>query len=125
MDCRLTARHVKVTDELRDLVARRLTPLERLLGDTVVSPDMVLSSERNHYQTELVVHARGDHRLHGVGDGNSWQVAVGGAVDKVMHQAQTLKGKWQGRRRHATASSGRSDGPVDDEAHPDPGPKRG
>ena len=57
MDCRLTARHVKVTDELRDLVARRLTPLERLLGDTVVSPDMVLSSERNHYQTELVVHA--------------------------------------------------------------------
>ena len=101
MDCRLTARHVKVTDELRDLVARRLTPLERLLGDTVVSPDMVLSSERNHYQTEFVVHARGDHRLHGVGDGNSWQVAVGGAVDKVMHQAQTLKGKWQARHRRS------------------------
>ena len=88
MGCRLTGRHAKVTDELRDLVARRLAPLERLLGDTVVSADMVLSSERNHYQTEFVVHARGDYRLHGVGDGNSWQIAVGAAVDKVMHQAR-------------------------------------
>ncbi len=106
MDCRLTARHVKVTDELRDLVARRLTPVDRALGDTVVSADMVLSSERNHYQTEFVVHARGDHRLHGVGDGNSWQVAVGAAVDKVMHQAQTLKGKWQARRRRSESVPG-------------------
>ena len=85
MACKLTTRHVKVTDELRDLVARRLTPLERLLGDTVVSADMALSSERNHYQTEFVVHARGDHLLHRVGDGNRWQVAVSAAVAKVMH----------------------------------------
>ena len=106
MDCRLTARHVKVTDELRDLVARRLTPVDRALSDTVVSADMVLSSERNHYQTEFVVHARGDHRLHGVGDGNSWQVAVGAAVDKVMHQAQTLIGKWQARRRRSESVPG-------------------
>ena len=48
MDCRLTTRHVKVTDELRGLVARRLTPVDRALGDTVVPADMVLSSERNH-----------------------------------------------------------------------------
>ncbi len=106
MGCRLTGRHAKVTDELRDLVARRMAPLERLLGGTVVSADMVLSSERNHYQTEFVVHARGDHRLHGVGDGNSWQIAVGAAVDKVMHQAQTLKGKWQARRRHSDSVPG-------------------
>lgn len=106
MDCRLTTRHVKATDELRDLVARRLTPVDRALSDTVVSADMVLSSERNHYQTEFVVHARGDHRLHGVGDGNSWQVAVGAAVDKVMHQAQTLKGKWQARRRRSESVPG-------------------
>ena len=85
MDCRLTTRHVKATDELRDLVARRLTPADRALVDTVVSADLVLSSERNHCQTKLVVHARGDHLLHGVGDGNRWQVAVGAAVDKVMH----------------------------------------
>ena len=48
MACRLTTRHVKVTDGLRGLVARRLTPVDRALGDTVVPADMVLSSERNH-----------------------------------------------------------------------------
>ena len=85
MACRLTTRHVKVTDELRGLVARRLTPVDRALGDTVVPGDMVLSSERNHCQTKLVVHGRGDHLLHRVGDGNRWQVAVSAAVAKVMH----------------------------------------
>ena len=117
MDCTLTGRHVEVTEELRALVQRWLAPLDRLLGDAAVSADMVMAAaERPHYQTEFVVHARGNHRLHGVGTGESWPVAVGAAVDKVMHQAQTLKGKWQARRRRAEAVPGAGpdrDGSVD------------
>ncbi len=101
MDCTLTGRHVKVTEELRDTIERRLVPLDRLLGDAALSAEMVLTSERHACQAEFVVHARGDHRLHGVGDAPGMEVAVGAAVDKVMHQAQTLKGKWQARRRRA------------------------
>jgi len=125
MKCRVTGRHLEIARELRDLIDQRLLPLERLLGDALVSAEMVLVAEHHRCVSELVVHARGDHRIHGLAEGPNWPTAVGAAVGKVMHQAQTLKGKWQGRRRHATASSGRSDGPVDDEAHPDPGPKRG
>ena len=103
MERTLTCRNIDVNPELRaelrDLMSRRLDPLERLLGDAVVSADMVLSSERHRCVSELVVHTRGDHRLHGLAEGPSWQTAIGSAVDKVMHQAQTLKGKWQGRRR--------------------------
>ena len=99
MECTLTGRNTQVTPELRDLVLRRLSSLERLIGDAVVSADMVVATERHLYVSELVVHARGDHRLHGIGHGDTWQIAVGEAVDKVMRQAQTLKGKWQGRRR--------------------------
>ena len=101
MECTVTGRHMEVSSVLRDLVHQRLLPLERLLGDAIVSADIVLTAERHLCVSELVVHARGDHRLHGLAEGPNWQTAVGAAVEKVMHQAQTLKGKWRGRRRHA------------------------
>ena len=105
MQYTLTARNVSVNDELRDLIDKRLLPLERVLGDAFVSAEVVLSSARHLCISELVVHARGDHRLHGVAEAPNWQAAVGAAADKVNHQAHTLKGKWQDRRRHAAPAS--------------------
>ena len=119
MDCTVTGRHVEVSSVVRDLVRQRLLPLERLLGDAIVSADMVLAAERHLFVSELVVHARGDHRLHGLAEGPNWQTAVGAAVDKVMHQAQTLKGKWQERRRHAAPPSDLADGIGDGETSVD------
>jgi len=101
MECTLTGRGLHITPELRELIDRRLHPLERVLGDSMVSADMVLSSAHGQYASELIVHARGDHRLHGLAEGPNWQASVGAAVDKVLHQAQTLKGKWQARRRQS------------------------
>lgn len=106
MECTLTGRSVAINPELRELISRRLDPLERLLGDAIVSADMVLTSERHLCVSELIVHARGEHRLHGLAQGPSWHTAVGAAVDKVMHQAQTLKGKWHGRRRQPAPRAG-------------------
>ena len=105
---------MEINGELRDLIDRRLLPLERLLGDAIVSADMVLAAERHLCVSELVVHARGDHRLYGLAEGQSWQAAVGAAVEKVMHQAQTLKGKWRERRRHV-APPNRAEGTGSDE----------
>lgn len=105
MQYTLTARNVPVNDDLRDLIGKRLQPLERVLGDALVSAEVVLSASRHLCVSELVVHARGDHRLHGVAEGPNWPAAVGAAVDKVNHQAHTLKGKWHDRRRHAAPVS--------------------
>ena len=55
-----------------------------------------------------MLHARGDHMLHGEGEGATWATALRAAVDKVDQQAHTVKGKWQDRRRRA--SSGVSTG---------------
>ena len=101
MQYTLTARNIPVNDELRDLIDKRLLPLERVLGDALISAEVVLSSARHLCVSELIVHARGDHRLHGVAEGPNWPAAVGTAVDKVNHQAHTLKGKWHDRRRQA------------------------
>ena len=109
MECTVTGRHLEIGRELRDLIDQRLLPLERLLGDALVSAEMVLTAEHRRCVSELVVHARGDHRLHGLAKGPNWQAAVGAAVEKVMQQAQTLKGKWHGRRRGATLSEGTGD----------------
>lgn len=105
MQYTLTARNVPVNDELRTLIDKRLHPLERVLGDAFVSAEVVLSSARHLCVSELVVHARGGHRLHGLAEGPNWPAAFGAAVDKVNHQAHTLKGKWHDRRRHAAPAS--------------------
>ena len=95
---------MEISGELRRLIDRRLLPLERLLGAALVSAAMVMATQHHRCMSERVVHARGDHRLHGLAEGSNWQAAVGAAVEKVMHQAQTLKGKWHGRRRDAAPS---------------------
>tara|TARA_B100000029_G_C16696972_1_gene637908 strand:+ start:121 stop:477 length:357 start_codon:yes stop_codon:yes gene_type:complete len=101
MECTLTGRGLQITPELRELIDRRLHPLERVLGDALVSADMVLSSAHGQCSSELVFHAKGDHRLHGLAEGDNWHASVGATVDKVLHQAHTLKGKWQARRRQS------------------------
>ena len=116
MTCTVTGRHMEVSGALHDMIHERLLPLERLLGDAVVSANMVLAAERHLCVSELVVHARGDRRLHGLAEGRNWQIAVGAAVEKVMHQAQTLKGKWQERRRHAVPPSDLAGGTGDGDA---------
>jgi putative sigma-54 modulation protein len=99
MRVEVTGRHVTITPPLRQLITRRLTKLERLLNDSAVSAQVVLSKEKFRVQAEVIVHVRGDHLLRGQGDGTGWPVAVRDAVAKVEQQAQTLKGKWGDRRR--------------------------
>jgi len=98
----LTGRHVDVTPILRKLVETRLGKLDRMLGDSIVSAQVVLARERYRYVVEMTVHVRGDHVLHGVASTAAWDTALTEAVEKIMQQAQKLKGKWQERKRRAT-----------------------
>jgi putative sigma-54 modulation protein len=95
----LTGRQIDVPPTVRQLVTRRLERLERVFNDTLVSAQVILSKERHLLQTELILHARGDHTLSAVGSGATWSVAIAEAVEKVAHQAHKLKGKWKTRKR--------------------------
>lgn len=99
MKCIVTGRHVEITPVLRQLINRKVQKLERLLNDSAVSAQVVLGLEKYRRMAELVLHVRGDHVLHGVGEGTTWSAAVGAAAVKVSQQAHTLKGKWDKRRR--------------------------
>ena len=106
MKTSVTGRHVEVTPDIRRIIDQKLQKLERVLNDSLVSVQIVLSQGHQHkYVAEVVLHARGDHILHGEDEATQWSQAIGGAVEKVTQQAHTLKGKWDNRHRPAGRSS--------------------
>ena len=72
----LTGRQVEITPTLRRLVEARLAKLERRFGDALVSAQVVLSREKNRFVAEVVVHARQDHILHGIGTTQAWSTSL-------------------------------------------------
>lgn len=107
----ITGRHVEITTGLRQLIGKRLEKLERLLNDSAVSATIILTKEKFRHRTELVVHARGDHMLSGVGEGNSWPLSVRQAAQKVERQAGKLKSRWTEGKRQRGGTKAANGGP--------------
>ena len=99
MRLELTGRHVDITPALRRLLERKLSKLERVLNNSVVSAQAVLTREKYRHRAEITLHARGEKFLHGVGNTGSWEASVADAIEKMLQQAQRVKGKWQERKR--------------------------
>jgi putative sigma-54 modulation protein len=99
----ITGRHVEITPALRQLIERRLAKLGRMLNDSVLSATVIVTKEKYRHRTELVVHARGDNTLSGVGEGNAWPLSIRQAAEKVEQQASKLKSKWSDRKRKPSA----------------------
>ena len=118
----ITGRNVTITPALRQLTAKRLARLERVLNDAAVSTTVTLSQEKYRLRTEVVVHTRGDHTLRGDGESTGWSVSMRQATDKIEQQAQTLKGKWNDRKRQGR-SVGRQLGEIPAIAPATPAPR--
>jgi putative sigma-54 modulation protein len=102
MRLELTGRHVEITPDLRKQVEKKLAKLDRLLKGGIVSVQAVLTLEKYRHKSEVTVHARGEHFLHGLGDTNSWETSINDAIEKITQQLHKVKGKWQERKRRAT-----------------------
>jgi putative sigma-54 modulation protein len=102
MRLELTGRHVAITPGLRRLVEGKLSKLERMLNDSAVSAQAVLTREKYRHRTEITLHTRGEKFLHGVGNTGSWEASIGDAIEKICQQALKVKGKWQERKRRKT-----------------------
>ena len=75
MRLELTGRHVEITPTLRRLVEGKLGKLERMLNDSAVSAQAVLTREKHRHRAEITLHARGEKFLHGVGNTGSWEAS--------------------------------------------------
>ena len=103
----LTGRQVEITPNLRRLVEARLAKLERRFGEALVSAQVVLSREKNRVVAEVVVHARQDHTLAGVGATTD----VGHGADRCS-QESAAAGR-DGERQVAAAQTVRDVGSDD------------
>jgi putative sigma-54 modulation protein len=99
MRLELTGRHITITAAIRGMVEDRLAPTLRMLNDSAVSSQVVLTKEKTRVHAEITLHARGEHFLHGEATGRDVQTALGAAVDKVDRQVQRLKSKWSKGKR--------------------------
>jgi putative sigma-54 modulation protein len=104
MRLELTGRHVDITPLLRRLVDRKVARLERLLNDSALSAQVVLTREKNGRRADVTLHARGEKFLHGVGVSGDWAAAMTAAIGKITQQAQKVKGKWLERKRRGRKS---------------------
>lgn len=99
MRLELTGRHLEIAPTVRRLVERKLARLERMLNDSALSAQVVLSRDKRVYRADVSLHARGEKFFHGVGESSAWEPSVTQAVDKIVKQASKVKGKWQDRKR--------------------------
>jgi putative sigma-54 modulation protein len=95
----ITGRHIDITPPLRNLITKRVQGLERVLNDAAVSALVIVTKEKYRHRVEMVIHARGDHTLSGLGEGTSWPLAIRQAAQKIEQQARRLKGRWDNRKR--------------------------
>jgi putative sigma-54 modulation protein len=106
MRLELTGRHVDITPALRRLVDRKVERLERLLNDSALSAQVVLTREKHSRRVDVTLHARGEKFLHGEGRSPNWEASLHRAIDKIAQQAHKVKGKWETRKRRATSRRG-------------------
>ena len=103
MRLELTGRHVDIGPAVRRLVDSKLARLDRMLQDSALSAQVVLSREKNCSRADVTLHARDERFLHGVCKGATLQISLGQAIEKIVQQAQKVKGKWQERKRRGAA----------------------
>jgi putative sigma-54 modulation protein len=103
MTVTVTGRHVVVNDAVRQHIGKKLARLHRVLNDSAVSAQCVISRQRQQFVCELTLHARGDNMLVGVGRHQQMAPAATAAVEKVAQQAQRLADRWKTRRRGSRA----------------------
>jgi putative sigma-54 modulation protein len=99
MRLELTGRHITISPVIRRLTDQRLAPMLRLLNDSAVSAQVVLTKVKTRVHAEVTLHARGEHFLHGEATDRDVETALSAAADKVDRQVRSLKSRWSKGKR--------------------------
>ena len=89
MQVAITARHIQLTQAMKEHVEERVERLERLL-DPPVSANVVLLVEKHRQTAELTLHGNGA-KFHGEDVAHDLYVAIDNSVEKVRRQIEKHK----------------------------------
>jgi putative sigma-54 modulation protein len=98
----LTGRNLTITPALRLVVTRRLEKLDRLLHKSIISAQIALQVQKDRVKADVRVTTRGDHDFSAHGLAADARASVIDALTRVEHQADKVRGKWEGRKRRST-----------------------
>ncbi len=84
-----TSCHVEITPALLRLVERKLAGLERILNDSALSADVVLTNERRARRADVTIHTRGEKFRHAVGASKDASI-VGDRLGKALARPADL-----------------------------------
>jgi putative sigma-54 modulation protein len=106
MQVAITARHIQLTQALKERVEERVRKLERLL-DPPVSANVVLSVEKYRQSAEITLQGNGV-AFHGAGVTDDLYTAIEAVVEKLRrqiekHKVRSVSARVRERQRHSEA----------------------
>ena len=109
MEVRVSGRHVKVTDQVRQYVEEKMTRLTKHF-DGIHKVELTASHEGERLKVEMVVHAVRGINLAAEGLGSSLVQAIDQAADRMDRQVRKLKERL---KKHRGGPKGQEEGSRD------------
>ena len=94
----VTARHMDISEAVRDYAAEKVEKLPRLF-DKVVSVDVVLDATDNGHCAELILHQDRGSRIVAESKHADMYTAIDDVIDKMAHQLRKKKDILKNKRR--------------------------
>ncbi|MBI4052265.1 MAG: ribosome-associated translation inhibitor RaiA [Elusimicrobia bacterium] len=107
MEIQITARHLKLTQPLREYVEQKIGRIQRYFGN-IVWAQAILSVEKRNHQAEVVLHASGQ-TLRALGSGGDLYAAVDMASDRMEAQVKKYKERLKSRHKSSSVMGSLSD----------------
>lgn len=104
MDIQLTARHLKITQPIRDYVQEKVEKAQKYF-DHIVWAQVVLFIEKRAQKAEIVIHAP-KQTFRAIATAADLYSAIDLASDKIDGQLKKFKGKLRDRRKLPMAQEG-------------------
>lgn len=96
MQIRITGRHLGLTEDIRELISKRVEKLETFY-DRIIEAQVVVDQEDNRYFTEITLKTN-QTQLHADNEDYDVFVSINATMDKIEKQIRRRKDKIKDRR---------------------------
>ena len=110
MDISITARHLEISDDLRDYIEEKVAKFERYV-DRIIDVKVVLQKEKDRVSADITMQVH-DYKMHGQETTHDVYGSIDQVLDKMERQLRKYKEKMQDRRGKHTIRKGAEEAPA-------------
>lgn len=101
MTLSITARHIEITDSIKEYLQKRLNKLKKYFNKKEVNIQVVFIAEKERRCIEITIHYNGNI-LHGRETGKDMLISIDQVIEKLERQLEKYKQKLQKKPRIST-----------------------